>query len=48
MVDSLEQADNPPPQQPQNSNFWLNVVRPSKKKAIGVTAIASVVGLRYL
>lgn len=48
MVDSIEQTDNPPPQPPEKkSNFWQRLIRPSKKKAVGAVAIASVLGLGY-
>jgi translocation and assembly module TamB len=48
MVDSIEQTDNPPPQPPKKDrNFLQRLLRPSKKKAVGVIAIASVLGLGY-
>lgn len=47
MVDSLEQTDNQPPQPPKKTNFWQSLIRPSKKKTLGITAIASVLGLGY-
>lgn len=48
MVDSIEQTDNPFPQPPKkDKNFLQRLLRPSKKKAIGAVAIASVLGLGY-
>ena len=50
MVDSIEQTsgNNPSPEPPKNDkNFLQRLFRPSKKKAVGLVAIASVVGLGY-
>ncbi|VEP14086.1 conserved hypothetical protein [Hyella patelloides LEGE 07179] len=50
MVDSVEQTsgNNPSPEPPDNDrNFLQRLIRPSKKKVVGLTAIASVVGLGY-
>ena len=50
MVDSIEQTsgNNPSPEPPKNNkNFLQRLFRPSKKKAVGLVAIASVVGLGY-
>ena len=50
MVDSVEQTsgNNPSPEPPEDKkNFLQRLFRPSKKKAVGLVAIASVVGLGY-
>lgn len=50
MVDSIEQTsdNNNSPEPPNNKkNFLQRLFRPSKKKAVGLVAIASVVGLGY-
>ena len=47
MVESLEQTENPTPEPPKKPGLLRRLLRPSKKKAIGLAALASVLGLGY-